>query len=352
MPKSKSIPSLHLIWLLILLIFVAIFASAYFLFTRNNQAVLPLADLKAGAPAPDFTLNGVRGDVYHLSDYKGQTLLLSFLNTQSDPTAATSDPSRSQIVFLKSMSQQYHTAGLRILLIDATFTETGTRPNIDALTNFTYDWNLDSIPLLLDDGSTARRYGVVTAPTTFLITPDGKVNKRWDGFASAQQLALALQTLGNNPAVPTTQVAASTLEPTLSFPCEATPAQAKFNGLGLARPLSEKIWVVDEGRPWESGRPWKIVWIVFGDDVDLHIRATATNQRTNETLILADDPLEQLPKEQIRGYLGDSAALPKLYALFAPAVLNMPGCFEVDIIVTQSGTTEPLYTGQAIIPVR
>jgi peroxiredoxin len=340
-----------MIWLVVLILIGL--AALYFIYNYNRQALPEPVNLKTGAPAPDFTLTGARDGVYQLSDYKGKVLLLSFLNTQTDPTAATSDPSRSQIVFLKSMYQQYNSKGLQVLIVDATLLQTGSHPNPDALINFSYDWKLDDIPFLLDeDSATAHRYGVTSAPTTFLIAADGTITKRWDGFASAQQLALALQTQVSDPVMPSTQVVASTLELPLSFPCDATPAQAKFNGLGLARPLSEKIWVVDEGRPWESGRPWKVVWIVFGDGADLHLRAIATNQRTNETLILADDSLEQLPEEQVHGFLGDSVALPKLYALFAPAVLNMAGCFRVDITVTQSGMTEPLYIGQAIIPVR
>lgn len=353
MSKNKPNPFLHLTtWIMVLIL--AGLAALYFVYINNSQATAPVVDLKTGAPAPDFTLNSARAGTYRLSDYKGKVVLLSFLNIQSDPTAATSDPSRSQIVFLKSMYQQYSLKGLQVLIVDATLLQTGTRPNPDSLVNFSYDWKLDDIPFLLDNdtNATARRYGVTSAPTTFLIAADGTVTKRWDGFASAQQLALSLQTLVSDPAMPTVPVAASPLQPTLDFPCDATAAQAKFNGLGLARPLSEQIWVVDEGRPWESARPWKIVWIVFGDDATLHLRATATNQRTGETLILADDPLEQLPEEQVRGFLGDTAPLPKLHALFAPAVLNMPGCFRVDVTVTQSGVTEPLYIGQAIIPVR
>ena len=157
--------------------------------------------LESGSSAPDFELQAIRGSTYRLSDLTGQVVLLSFINTQAEATSTTADPSRAQIVFLKSMQEQYGTKGLVVIIIDAARIVTGSHPGADQLINFTYDWQLDRVLVLDDPNSTAARsYTVTSTPTTFLIDAEGIVQQRWDGFASASELALSIEALVGAPA--------------------------------------------------------------------------------------------------------------------------------------------------------
>ena len=171
--------------------------------------------LEPGSSAPDFDLQAVRGGSYHLADLSGQVILLSFINTQAEATSAsaTSDPSRAQIVFLKSMQEQYGAQGLIVLIVDATRIATGSDPGTDQLINFTYDWQLDHVPVLEDPDSTAAKaYTVMSTPTTFLIGANRMIEQRWDGFASASQLALSIEALVGAPGHRQEDTAESTVD--------------------------------------------------------------------------------------------------------------------------------------------
>jgi len=150
--------------------------------------------------APDFNLSSAQGDTYHLADLQGQVVLLSFINTQPlDDSLSTPDMSRSQIVFLKSIAQQYAAKGVRVLLVDATALVHGEPPDQNALRNFIHNWDIETIPILMDGMSVAQAYGVSQVPTTFVIAPDGWVTQHWDGIATAAHLALAVQSLVGLP---------------------------------------------------------------------------------------------------------------------------------------------------------
>lgn len=149
-------------------------------------------------PAPLFTrpVASLKAGTFSLGSQRGHPVLLSFLNTQAEATAGN-DPSRAEIVFIKSMNTQNGRYGLRTVIVDAADAAGTPPPSRDALVNFTFDWALGrSIAVVGDqDGSLERAYGVTKTPTTFLIDKHGTIRRRWDGFALAAQLDFAIRPL-------------------------------------------------------------------------------------------------------------------------------------------------------------
>jgi peroxiredoxin len=157
--------------------------------TEANEAA-------AGLLAPDFLLRSSLGGQEHLAELRGHAVLVCFLSTRAVMSLAGADPSRSQIVFLKSMNDQYSSRGLRILMVDASAVEGGSVSPLASLINFAYDWDLRDIQLLRDDtGKTAKTYGVKRLPTTFSIDQNGRINRRWNGIATVPSLEHVVKSL-------------------------------------------------------------------------------------------------------------------------------------------------------------
>lgn len=156
--------------------------------------------LGVGTRAPALAGAAVRGGNVSLDRLSGHVVLVSFLDSRAEATPQ-GDPSRAQIVFLRSMQRQHARFGLRVIVVDAAELTGAGRPSRNDLVNYTYDWNLDpAIAVLADDGTYARRFAVEDAPTSFLIGPDGMVRDRWDGFVPAARLDLAIRLLeGRSP---------------------------------------------------------------------------------------------------------------------------------------------------------
>ena len=160
--------------------------------------------IAVGRAAPGFSapIAGEKRGAFSLDRERGHAVLLSFLNTQAQASAA-GDPSRSQIVVLKSMNTQNHSHGLRTVIVDAAATAGVPAPSHDVLVNFTFDWALDPSIVVVGDagGSIERAYGVTKVPTTLVIDRRGVVRHRWNGYALAAQLDFAIRPLDGRPLV-------------------------------------------------------------------------------------------------------------------------------------------------------
>lgn len=156
---------------------------------RPHPAPAPAATapLRAGAHAPQLTLtDALTGHAYAQAYGHGTATLVAFLSTQPD-TADT--VSRGQAVALTSLSAQYDSAGLRVVIVD----DTPTTASTAALVNTAYDWHLGQVALLADpDHGLAHRYGVTATPTAFLIDGSGTVLDRWNGQTPTAALSAAV----------------------------------------------------------------------------------------------------------------------------------------------------------------
>lgn len=314
----------------------------------------PVVELKIGTPASNFILTSVRGDAYELKSLEGQAVLLSFINTQAEIDLATPDPSRAQIIFLKSMHEQYASRGLSVFIVDAAQLEIGKQPSLEELINFTHNWQLGDIPVLVDKNGLIRdQYGISSLPTTLLIGTDGVIQQRWNTMASSSQLALAIESVVG---IPLYRITSTNATPALEgTSCFSEPlAQARFSGVGLARSLSDEIWVVDNGQGWGTDGNYPLQWIVLdhsGKAGKNQLRFQVTGEYFNsENFILIDQILEQLPDDEARGLLGGTSGnLPNVYFITTTISLDMPGCLQVQAVVTDIGSGAIFYTGEMFV---
>ena len=126
-----------------------------------------------GAPdigAVEQAPSAATGVVPAVEQFRGRWALVSHLGVD--------DASRSQLVFLQSALEQYGERGLVVAVA----------LHGDVPGNLAWDWNLGRIRSL--EASSAP---VEALPTTLLVAPDGRVSRRWEGFAPPADLGLTLR---------------------------------------------------------------------------------------------------------------------------------------------------------------
>ncbi|XEC92790.1 redoxin domain-containing protein [Paenibacillus tarimensis] len=116
---------------------------------------------REGKEPPAFTLAGLDGNTYSLSDYTGKALVITFWGTFCPPCV-------KEMPEFERQYQKWQDKPFEILAINL------SEPDLP-VTNFVRQHKL-TFPILRDvNRQTERKYGLRSYPTTFFIKPDGKI---------------------------------------------------------------------------------------------------------------------------------------------------------------------------------
>jgi cytochrome c biogenesis protein CcmG/thiol:disulfide interchange protein DsbE len=145
--------------------------------TGSTSAPAPLAD------EPDVTFKDLQGKDVTLASFKGKVVLVNFWGTWCEPC-------RGEIPILIAMQQKYGPRGFT-LLGAATNDE---EKSVDAFIHTT-QFNVGgqqmnmNYPIVMGSDDISNKFGgLLGMPTSFLITRDGKIAKRYIGSLNENQV--------------------------------------------------------------------------------------------------------------------------------------------------------------------
>jgi len=142
---------------LIILVSAIIF-TIYSSFTKDKREVLQVGD-----SAPDFELVDMNGEKHRLSEYKGQGVFLNFWGTWCKPC-------EKEFPIIDKYYKEYQDEGLQVLAVNIAESDFAVQKYIDRK-GLTF-------PVLIDKSkSVMSAYNINPLPTTFIINPEGEIEK-------------------------------------------------------------------------------------------------------------------------------------------------------------------------------
>lgn len=123
----------------------------------------------ASGAAPGFDLADTSGKAVSLSDFRGRPVILSFWATWCPAC-------KEELPVLDRLYRRYKNQGLMVLAVS--IDEGGRKAVLPYLASHPL-----SFPVLLGDEKTSRRYGVAGLPVLFIVGPDGRVVRKYQGPA-------------------------------------------------------------------------------------------------------------------------------------------------------------------------
>lgn len=154
--------------ILVLMVGVIVF-TIYSNLSKEKNAVL-----QAGDAAPDFSLVDMNGEAHRLSDYKGQGIFLNFWGTWCKPC-------EREFPLMDKQYQEVKDKGLQVLAVNIGESDFVVQKFIDRK-GLTF-------PVLIDrNKSVMETYNINPLPTTFLVNPEGKIEKIITGEMSEENI--------------------------------------------------------------------------------------------------------------------------------------------------------------------
>jgi peroxiredoxin len=136
----------------------------------------------AVASAPDFTLTGVDGKVFHLADTKGTVRLVDFWATWCAPC-------REEIPMFKDFHELYGSKGFT--LVGIAMDDEG----VSKVKPFVDENKLPYLTLIGNETVAASFGGLVGFPSAFLIDREGRIVDSWVGAVPRAVLEKRIQSL-------------------------------------------------------------------------------------------------------------------------------------------------------------
>jgi len=132
-------------------------------------------------PAPNFSLQSLNGKIIRLSDLKGKVIILDFWATWCPPC-------RAEIPHFVDLYKRYKNKGFQMLGV-------ALDNSMDSVENFKEEYNIN-YPLLIPNGKVVKDYGPIAyIPTTFVISSNGYIYKKYIGYNPESTFESDLKTL-------------------------------------------------------------------------------------------------------------------------------------------------------------
>ncbi|HCG4535975.1 thiol-disulfide oxidoreductase ResA (plasmid) [Ureibacillus chungkukjangi] len=159
---------------IIRLIILVIMAGAIAFTIYNSINKEKREVLQVGDAAPDFELIDMNGETHQLSEYKGQGVFLNFWGTWCKPC-------EREFPIIDKYYKEYQDEGIQVLAVNIAESDFAVQNFIDRK-NLTF-------PVVIDKNkSVMSTYNINPLPTTFLINPEGEIEKIITGEMSDEDI--------------------------------------------------------------------------------------------------------------------------------------------------------------------